>query len=116
VSRCLDVRITVELGPVVRSDGTDRERCLGDQGERSPVEFGDSASTHLADQDIAGGPLDEGDDARLGATEHGVDLPVADFGAGLDGSGPLGDVAFAGESAARVVGSVALASLLGGLA
>jgi hypothetical protein len=51
----------------------------------------------------------------LGGAEHGIDLPVAEAGSVLGTSGSLGDVTFAGESTAGVVGAVAFPALLASL-
>jgi len=53
------------------------------------VEVGDGPGLELADHHVAGAALDERDDAGPAFAEHGVDLPVPELGAGLDGSWTL---------------------------
>jgi hypothetical protein len=106
----------VEFSAVVGRDGCDGQGRLGYQSDRGAIELFDCARLELADHDVSGGPLDEGDDAVLGRADDGIDLPVADFLTRLDSGGAFGDVAFAGEAATRVVGPVAFAAPLADLA
>ena len=99
----------VELAAVVGGDGFEQVWVRLDELDEPGVERSDVASTQFADQHRAGGPFDEAQDAVvIAGTVHRIHLPVADLFAGLDDGGALGDVSFAGNVAALLVGVVAL--------
>jgi hypothetical protein len=110
--RGLDHLVAVELGAVIDGDGTGAASGGVDEPDRDAVEFGDGSSLELADHDVAGLPVDERDDAVLVGAEHGVTLEVSDAGAVLGAGWPLGDHAFAGQAASRVIVTVAFTALL----
>ena len=113
----LDFLITVELGTVIRSDGFDVvTECVNDW-DNALIQGIFGSVFELADDEVAGCALDQGEDAVLGAVAHdGIDLPVADGASGLDDRWSFGDVAFAGQAAAAVISAIALAALFGGTA
>ena len=76
----LELSVIVELGAVVGGDGFE-QRWVAAHEPQSPsigVLFG--SGSELADEDVAGFALDEGQEAVLIAgADDGVDLPVADL-------------------------------------
>lgn len=109
-----DVLVVMELGAVVGCDRLESARQLLDSLNRTIRQDVLSTVNQLADGDVAGLALAEGDDAVLAALAHdGIDFPVPKLLPPLDGCRPFRDMALAGQAPAAVVGAVALSSLLG---
>src|SRR5574337_1149103 len=114
---CLDLFVVVELGAVVGGEGLEAPSMFANQPHSALGQFGLAAIRQFADQGVAGLAFDQGHDAVLAAgAHHGVDFPVSGFAAILDARRPFADVPLAGEAAAAVVATIALAPLLAGAA
>src|SRR6188768_18640 len=108
--RSLKLRVVVELGAVVRRDGFESLRMPAHEAHGTLIGVFLGTSSELADHDVAGFAVDDGDEAVLiPLADHGIDLPVTDLGAQLGGGRALADVTFAGETTPAVVGAVAFA-------
>src|SRR5574337_857611 len=112
-----DAFVVMELGAVVGGDGLEAPSMFANQPHSAFGQFGLAAVSQFADQGVAGLAFDQGHDAILAAgAHHGVDFPVCGFAAILDARRPFADVPLAGEAAAAVVATIALAPLLAGAA
>ena len=108
----LDLTISVELGSIVCGDGLEKVRVAADELKKAVVECGDGTFMELADQNAAGEPLDEADDAVFASlADDSIDLPVADLSPPFCCRRSLGDVSFSGHPATPFVGAVAFAVL-----
>ena len=107
------LRVVVELGAVVGGDGFESLRMAAHETHRAAIGVFLRSGSELADHDVAGFAVDDGDEAVvITLADDGVDLPVTDLGAQLGGERPLADVTFAGETTTAVVGAVAFAPSL----
>lgn len=111
----LDEFVVMELGAIIGGDGFEVFGESAHQLEGSGIGLLLGTGLELADEQVPGSSLDEADDAVFGVlADDGVDLPVAGFEALLDSGRSFADVAFAGESAAGVIGPVAFAASFSG--
>ena len=96
--------------PLSCDDGFESLRVPTHETRRTPIGVFLGASSELADHDVTGFAVDDGDEAVLiTLADDGVDLPVTDLGAQFGGGRSLTDVPFAGETTTAVVGAVAFA-------
>ena len=106
----LELRVVVELGAVVRRDGFESLRMPAHEAHRTAIRMLLGTSSELADHEVTGFAVDDGDEAVLiTLADDGVDLPVTDLRAQFGGGRSLADVTFAGETTTAVVGAVAFA-------
>src|SRR6185503_13451862 len=107
--RALELCVVVELGTVVGGDGFEALRMPAHEAHRTLISVFLGTSSELANHDVAGLAVDDGDEAVLiTLADDGIDLPVTDLGAKVGGERPLADVTFASEATTAVVGAVAL--------
>jgi len=103
----------VELGAIVSGDGFESLRMAAHETDGALIRVFLGTSSELADHDVAGLALDDGDEAVvIPLANDGIDLPVADLGAKVGGERPLADVTFASETTTAVVGAIAFATSL----
>jgi hypothetical protein len=76
----LDGRVVVELGSVIGSDGFESLRMPTHEAHGTAIRMLFGSSSELADEDVAGLAVDDGDEAVVIAlADDGVDLPMADL-------------------------------------
>jgi len=115
--RALELCVVVELGTVVGGDGFEALRMAAHEAHRAVIGVLLSTGSELADDDVAGFTVDNGDETVLiTLANDGIDLPVTDLGAQLGGGRALADVTFAGKTTAAVIRAVAFAPSLAGAA
>ena len=109
-----DKGIGVELGSIVGGDGENISGLGVDDVDDTAIELFGSPRLEFSDADEACFAFDHGDDAVsvVGAGD-GVDLPMSKARAVISASGTLGNVSFAEQYTARIVGAIALALLSG---
>jgi hypothetical protein len=87
-----------------------------DEGNGSAIGVLHSSGLELADHDVAGLAIDEGEDAvGVSTPQDGIAFEVANAAAVLSAWRSLGDVPFSSQAAATVVVAVAFSALLGGV-
>lgn len=108
----LDLTIAVELGSVVDGDGLEEMAIRSDELRYAPVGVCNGSRLQLAEQHTSGCTFDESDNAvAIDGTNDRVHLPMANVLTALHCSRTLGNVAFAGESAALLGAGVTLPPL-----
>lgn len=109
----LERGVVMELRAVVGGDGAHGMGLGPDEAGGAGVDLGRPADAQLAEEDVAGLALDEGEGAGAGlaGSAHGIHFPVAQLGARLDDLRPGGDGPFPGQAAAAVVAAVAFPPL-----
>jgi len=92
-----DLFVLMELGAVIRGDGTNRSRLLLDKLDGAFVQLTGGSGFEFADQGVFGFALDQGHDTVVVTPAHdGVDFPVPDPALVFGTRWSIGDVAFAG--------------------
>lgn len=106
----LDLFVAVELCAIVDRDALEEVSLFADQLNDATVQFGLGVVGKLGDQQAAGRPFHERDDAmfRPCAADR-IHLPVTDLAAEFDPRRSLGDMPLSSQSAAPLIGAVALA-------
>ena len=113
----LQLRVAMEFGAVVGSDGLEPIRTAGNELGGAGIELGSGARVELTDHQVSALTLDHGDNAVLAAfAEHRVDLPMTKAASAFNTLRTFADVAFARQAAPTVVGAIAFTALLASLA
>ena len=116
MERLLERLVAVELDSIVRGDGADGMRFVGEEFDQLGVGVDDGGAGERGEAEKAALALDGGDDAGLALAMNGVGLPVAEAGTRGDHGWSIGDHAFTREPATAVLAGVALAPPLVGAA
>src|SRR5207302_1360427 len=98
-----DLAVAVELGAVVRRDGFDSLTMPAQQLQGASGRFGAGARFEFAQEHVAAFAFDQREQAVFSPAHHRVDLPVAEPGALLHGSGSFADVPLASKPSTVVI-------------
>ena len=109
----LNGSVIMELGPVISSDRGEPEAMLANQRDDPPTRLVLGPVSEFADEHVSSFAFDDSDDTMIvTAADDGIDLPMTSDAPGFNGNRALIDQPLACEPASRIVGVMALPSLL----